>query len=267
MPKMQLSMGARKKTYSATTKRTRLPKMAQTHQDKVFKLISPTPKPAEKKARKDEVQRQLNESIQELTGMKIAEEPSVTADSVGQNSPEEGLIEQILQKIGTGFNPNENESENINVADIAMNVIKMIVPVIIQSVQATVENAVKENLKILPDVNRTNVKYLAEKVNNKALVAKFERDDLQQQGRKDTLRIYEVNCPDDETNEDLLATVVEKISEADIEISQNYISVCHCQGRKQEGQQPILVKFVRRNKRNEVLRKKKDLRNKGVSVQ
>ena len=106
----------------------------------------------------------------------------------------------------------------------------------------------KESLKILPDVNRTNVKYLTEKVNNKALGAKFERDDLEQQGRKDSLRIYRVNCPDDETNEDLIATVVEKISEVDIEIFQNDISVCHPQGRKQEGKQPILVKFVRRNK-------------------
>ena len=55
-----------------------------------------------------------------------------------------------------------------------MTVTKMIVPVIIQSVQATVENAVKESPKILPDVNQTNVKYPAEKVSNKALVAKFE---------------------------------------------------------------------------------------------
>ena len=66
MTKMQLSMGARKKTYSATTKRTRLPKKVQTRQDKLFKLISP---------RKDKVQHQLNESIQELMRMKIAEEP------------------------------------------------------------------------------------------------------------------------------------------------------------------------------------------------
>ena len=60
---------------------------------------------------------------------------------------------------------------------------------------------------------------------------------------------------------------MEKICEADIEISQNNISVCDCQGRKQEGKQPILVKFICFNKRNEVQGKKKDLRNKGVSVQ
>ena len=48
--------------------------MAQTHQDKLFKLVSPTPKPAEKKARNNEVQHQFNESIQELTGIKIAKE-------------------------------------------------------------------------------------------------------------------------------------------------------------------------------------------------
>ena len=91
-----------------------------------------------------------------------------------------------------------------------MNVIKMIVSDIVQSVQDTVENAVKESLKILPVTNRTNVKYLAEKVNNKALVAKFERDNLKQHGPKDSLRIYGVNGPDDETNEDLIATTVEK---------------------------------------------------------
>ena len=64
---MRLSMGARKKTNSVTTKKTRLTKMAQTHKDKLFKLVSPTPKPVEKKARNNEVQNQFNESIQELT--------------------------------------------------------------------------------------------------------------------------------------------------------------------------------------------------------
>ena len=76
------------------------------------------------------------------------------------------------------------------IATITMNVIKLIVPVIVQAMQTTVENAVKESLKMIPEVHESNVRILAKLVNDKALTAKYERDDLEQQERKDSLRLY-----------------------------------------------------------------------------
>ena len=81
------------------------------------------------------------------------------------------------------------------------------------------------------------------------------------------MRLYGAPNDEDEKNSDLLNTVVKSISEGNVVIKEEDISVCHRQGPKVSGKQPILVKFVRRNKRNEVLDKKKELRQRGFSVQ
>ena len=109
---------------------------------------------------------------------------------------------------------------------------------------------------------------LSEQVNPRALIAKYERDDLNQQWRKESLRLYGVQVKEKETNEELMQTVLTKIAEADVPISEEDISVCHRQGAVKDGMQPILVKFVRRNKRNEVLSKnaKDKLRAKGLGA-
>ena len=264
MPKSQLSMGGtRKKTSSGVVKRPRTSRTGQLSPNQGFSFLTPTPKPAEKRAKDDTVQNklQLNQSIEELTGRKVKE-------GQGNTSSDEGnIVEEIMSKITAGCDPKEDSQEDNQIATITMNVIKLIVPVIVQAMQTTAENAVKESLKIIPEVHESNVRILAKRVNDKALTAKYERDDLEQQGRKDSLRLYGVSCPEDETNEALITTVVDKISQAEIDISESDISVCHRQGKKVAGKQPILVKFARRNKRNEVLDKKKKLREKGLSVQ
>ena len=91
---------------------------------------------------------------------------------------------------------------------------------------------------------------------------------INQQGRKESLRLYGVQVKEKETNEELMQTVLTKIVEADVPISEADISVCHRQGAVKDGMQPILVKFVRRNKRNEVLSKNAEdkLRAKGMGA-
>ena len=107
---------------------------------------------------------------------------------------------------------------------------------------------------------------LSEQVNPRALIAKYEHDDLNQQGRKESLRLYGVQVKEKETNEELMQTALKKIAEADVPISEADISGCHRQGVVKDGMQPILIKFVRRNKRNEVLSKNAKLRAKGLGA-
>ena len=126
--------------------------------------------------------------------------------------------------------------------------------------QTTVKNVVKESLKLIPEEHESNVRVLAKHVNDKSFTANYEWDDLEEQGRRNSPGLYEVSCPEDETNEALTTTDVDKISQAEIDISENDISVCHQQRKKVARKQLVLVKFVRRNKRNEILNKKKRLR-------
>ena len=62
-------------------------------------------------------------------------------------------------------------------------------------------------------------------VNPRVLIAKYEHDDLNQQGRKESLRLYGLQVKEKETNEELMQTVLTKIAEADIPISEADISV------------------------------------------
>ena len=54
--------------------------------------------------------------------------------------------------------------------------------------QTTVENAVKESLKMIPEEHELNVRVLAKRINDKAFTARYELDDLEQQGRKNSLK-------------------------------------------------------------------------------
>ena len=106
-------------------------------------------------------------------------------------------------------------------------------------------------VKMIPEINESNVRVLVERVNDQALPAIYEQDDLEQQKRKDSLRIYRVSFRDDETKDSLITTVVDKISQVENDISESDIYVCAPPARvrwKGAGKQPILIKFVRRKK-------------------
>ena len=105
-----------------------------------------------------------------------------------------------MSKITAGCEPKEDPQEDNQIATITMNVIKTIVPVIVQATQTTIENAVKEGLKMIP-------------------TERF-------------LRLYGLSCTGDETNETLTTTFVDKISQAEIDVFESDISVCNRQGKK-----------------------------------
>lgn len=91
----------------------------------------------------------------------------------------------------------------------------------------------------------------------------WENDRLQQYTRRESVRIFGVKQSNQETAEDVETKVVKVMKDAGVEVVPEDIAACHRAGKaKSGGVRPILVKFVSRRKRRELMLAKKTLRGK-----
>ena len=264
LPKFQLSIHD---VRPSNQKRVRSPNKANVG-------IYQTPKALEKRMKAEGAIRKipcdLDDSVMELNSYgamnqtfseQEMESPVSNLAQVKVSLEETSLTNEIVSRATANCDP------STDVGKITLELVKVLVPAVVQSIQTAVEKSIRDGMENMSRISVQNTQELEGKVNSAALLSKYERDDIEQQGRKESLRMFGVRCPDGETNENLIKTVVQKISNVNIDIDEKDISVCHRQGAKVDGKQPILVKFISRNKRNEVLNKKKELRINGCSVQ
>lgn len=90
----------------------------------------------------------------------------------------------------------------------------------------------------------------------------YENDRLQQYSRRESVRIFGMKQADRETAEQVEEKVMEVVRDAGVQIKGEDIAACHRAGKIVNGARPILVKFVSRKKRRELMLQKKSLRGK-----
>lgn len=95
---------------------------------------------------------------------------------------------------------------------------------------------------------------------------KYECDKLEQYQRSDNLRIYGMPEERDKTEDSLEDKVVEFASTMGVELQPDDSSVVHRVGKPRDTDRPRIIRFCRRKKRNELLRKKAELRRKNVNI-
>ena len=88
----------------------------------------------------------------------------------------------------------------------------------------------------------------------------YENDRLAQYTRRENVRVFGVKSKTDETPDDVEAEVLAVFRKTGTEIDKQDISVCHRVGKATKGTQPIIVRFISRRKRTEIMRKKKSLK-------
>nr|KAG5713451.1 hypothetical protein BaRGS_024999 [Batillaria attramentaria] len=93
------------------------------------------------------------------------------------------------------------------------------------------------------------------------ILARYRADSLEQYGRREIVRIVGMK---EEEGEDVEGKVLKIFKDAGAEVDSSDISVVHRTGPKSStargrGPRPILVKFVSRRKKREVMMKKKEL--------
>ena len=90
----------------------------------------------------------------------------------------------------------------------------------------------------------------------------YENDRLQQYSRTESVRIFGIRQAEGETAEQVEQKALGVFKEAGADVKEEDIAAVHRVGKVGRGLRPILVKFVSRRKRREVMEKKKSLKGK-----
>lgn len=90
----------------------------------------------------------------------------------------------------------------------------------------------------------------------------YENDRLQQYTRRESVRVFGIKQEESETADQVEEKVLEVFTKVGADIKLEDMAVVHRVGKLQHGSRPVLVKFVSRRKRREVMEKKKALKGK-----
>ena len=186
LPKFQLSIHD---VRPSNQKRVRSPNKANVG-------INETPKPLEKRMKAEGAIRKipcdLDDSVMELnsygatsqtfSGQEM-ESPATSLAQVKVSVEETSLTNEIVSR-ATANCP------STDVGKITLELVKVLVPAVVQSIQTAVEKSIKEGMENMSRISVQNTQELEGKVNSAALLSEYERDDLEQQGRKESLRMF-----------------------------------------------------------------------------
>jgi len=148
------------------------------------------------------------------------------------------------------------------IGDIIAHVVQALQPLITAAVTAAVSASTKHlftEMVKAEEVRKREVQEELKKTKRQLQLLKFEVDSLEQQGRKDSLRIFGVpEVPGENTN----SIMLELAKDMDVVMTDSDISVSHRLPARGGKPKPIIVKLGRRNLKTEIMRKKKKLREK-----
>ena len=147
----------------------------------------------------------------------------------------------------------------------AKDIIEHLVPEMTKVISVAVSTAVKHAMDQMIDTVKSKT-VDSFHIERHALLQKYDCDRLEQYQRSDNLRIYGIEEGIDESEERLEEKVVESASNIGVNLDPRGISVVHRLGKQQESVRPVIVRFCCRKKRNEILKKKKVLKEKKMKV-
>lgn len=147
----------------------------------------------------------------------------------------------------------------------AKDVIESVLPEVTRVIMVAVSAAVNEAMKqIVQTVKSNSVDNFH--MQRQGIMLKYECDKLEQYQRSDNLRIYGLREESGETEEVLEDKVIELASKIGVDLQSSDISVVHRLGKPRDRDRPLIVRFCRRKRRNEILKKKAELKKQNTNV-
>ena len=148
------------------------------------------------------------------------------------------------------------------VADVVRQVLEAIQPLIVQSIAAAVTSAMKA---VMEEMKSIRLQPAAPVSNQSTKVLHYELDKLEQYGRRENIKIYGIP---ESANEDTTDVVVKLGNQLGVNLVRSDISIAHRLpgGRNKEKPAGIIAKFVRRERKIEVMKRKKMLKELKQSV-
>ena len=188
---------------------------------------------------------------------------SVTNSSISIDAL--GIKETILNRVNDvikDFKPTIKRATSSNVADLLTDLIPPLVSALATSVSVAVGEVLTASLREMrSDLNQQRQEQpLTTRLVSNVRNLSYENDRLQQYTRRENLRVFGVPCDPSESADTTEKKTIDILNATGAVISKNDISVCHRLGRTVNGSRPIIVRFVSRRKRTEVLQRKKALK-------
>ena len=185
---------------------------------------------------------------------------SEVAEAVKASLLDDEFISESMQH-DTALASDKANNHGTNSESIARLVVKDLLPVLVKAITSAVSTAVdKATLRIenrLADELKST-KVAVEKVKRETQKQAFEMDKLEQYSRRENVKISGIPVREDENTNQL---VVELASKVGVDLKEDDISVSHrLPQRNPNRPKPILVKFVRRDKKTALMKAKKTLR-------
>ena len=131
-------------------------------------------------------------------------------------------------------------------------------PTIIKSVQAAIDEKLGDQLEKI----NGKLEHVMDTVDRDRVINKIMQDKLEQYSRRENIKILGVKENEDEDERQLIAKVVQIAQIVGSEIKAP-ISTAHRIGKKSDKTRPIIVRFTARQDKNELMKKKKALKDNG----
>ena len=178
-----------------------------------------------------------------------------------------GIKETLMQRVNDALKEYKPDTTTGNEQNVSV-LLSALLPPLVSAVATSVSVAVGEILnKALLRIDST----IREKKTDPSLLAQvrvltFENDKLQQYSRRENVRIFGIPVDAAETAEMTEKKTLEVLNKTGVSVTQEDISACHRLGKASNGSRPVIVRFVSRRKRTEIMRKKKVLREKNNKI-
>lgn len=185
----------------------------------------------------------------------MASLPLLNIEDLVKEKVEEGIKDTSVDIKGRGTRETSKLTKEIT--EVLVPELAKIIAVSVSAAVTTAFTQVTSEIAKMFDVSQ-----------KQALLNRYETDKLEQYQRKDNLCIYGLEEENDETEEVVEAKIIELAADMGVTLVSDNISIAHRLGKPQASNRsrPIIVRFCHRKKRNEMLKKRVELKNKQRKV-
>ena len=163
------------------------------------------------------------------------------------------------------YKPESPVSSEQNVGPLLAALLPPLISAVATSVSVAVGEILnKALLKIESSIREQSSSDPSQLTNIRVLT--YENDKLQQYSRRENVRIFGIPFDKSETAETTEKKTLDLLNETGVTVTKNDISACHRVGRTSNGTRPVIVRFVSRRTRTDIMRNKKVLRQKSAKI-
>ena len=187
-------------------------------------------------------------------------------EEVDTSIDKQGMMEVMLQRVNDAMKDvktiqTEDQGTAISVNSLLQNVLPEIMKCMINVVADKIDTTMGKWMEKMEAKRDKEIMTLAQRYETSSLKLKFENDALQQYTRRESVKIFGLTERSGETAEQVEERALKVMEDAGMTVTSDDLHAVHRSGKIQRGKtRPVLVKFISRRKKKELMQKKKTLK-------